>query len=79
MVTKTKKSVSLSNSLLENIALHNKNRNISQFVETAIVYYINDLKKQERRQRDIEIINANAERFCNEANENLDFQDIDVL
>jgi len=71
---KTKKSISLSNALLEDLALFNKNRNISQFIETALVYYINELKKQERRRRDIEIINANAERFNKEAEENLEFQ-----
>jgi len=71
---KTKKSISLSNVLLEDLVLFNKNRNISQFIETALVYYINELKKQERRRRDIEIINANAKRFNKEAEENLKFQ-----
>ena len=74
MTTKTKKSVSLSNSLLEDLALLNKNGNISQFIEIAVAFYINELKKQERRQRDIEIINANAKRFTIEAEENLKFQ-----
>ena len=64
---------------MDNIALHNKNMNISQFIETALVYYINELKKQERRHRDIEIINANAKRFNKEAVENLEFQDMDVI
>ena len=74
MIMKTKKSISLSNSLLEDLALLNKSKNISQFVEAALVYYINELKKQERRKRDIEIINANAKRFNKEAEENLKFQ-----
>jgi len=74
MIMKTKKSVSLSNALLEDLVLFNKNNNISQFIETALVYYINELKKQERRQRDIEILNANAKRFNKEAEENLKFQ-----
>ena len=76
MIMKTKKSISLSNALLEDLVLFNKNRNISQFIETALVYYINELKKQERRQRDMEIINANAKRFNKEAEENLKFQAI---
>ena len=76
MITKTKKSISLSNSLLEDIAVINRNMNISQFIENALVYYINDHKKQKRRQRDIEIISANAKRFKREAEENLEFQDI---
>ena len=74
MITKAKKSVSLSISLLKNIALYDKDHNISQFIETALAYYINELNKQERRQRDIAIINANAERFNKEAEENLEFQ-----
>jgi len=47
MITKVKKSISLSN---------------------------NEHKKRERRQRDIEIINANAKRFKKEAEENLKYQ-----
>ena len=64
----------MSNSLLEDIALHNKNGNISYFIETAIAFYISDLKKRERKQRDMEILNANAKRFNKEAEENLKFQ-----
>jgi metal-responsive CopG/Arc/MetJ family transcriptional regulator len=71
MITKVKKSISLSNSLLKELTLFNKDENISQFIETALTYYINELKKHERRQRDIEIINANAKRFKKEAEENL--------
>ena len=75
MITKMKKSISLSNSVLEELVAINKNMNISKFVETAVVYYINELKKQERIQRDIKILNANAARFLKEAEENLEFQD----
>jgi len=60
MITKMKKSISLSNSVLEELVAINKNMNISKFVETAVVYYINELKKQERIQRDIKILNANG-------------------
>lgn len=76
MITKTKKSITLSNSLLVDISRFNNSMNISQFIETALAYYINELKKQERRQRDIEILKANAERFNKEAEENLEFQDV---
>jgi len=75
MITKTKKSISLSNSLLEALAEININMNISQFIETALVYYINEMKRQERIQRDIKILNDNTDRFSKEAKENLDFQD----
>jgi hypothetical protein len=74
MITKGKKSVLLSASLLLELAKFSKDGNISQFIETALVYYIDELKKQERKQRDIEIINANAIRFNKEAEENLKFQ-----
>ena len=73
MITKTKKSVSLSNSLLRELFLLNKDMNISEFIETALAFYLNDLKRQERGRRDIEIINANAKRFNKEARENLKF------
>jgi metal-responsive CopG/Arc/MetJ family transcriptional regulator len=76
MITKTKKSVSLSNSLIDEMALYSSDANTSQFIETALVYYINELKKQELRQRDKEIINANAKRFKKQAEENLQFQAI---
>jgi metal-responsive CopG/Arc/MetJ family transcriptional regulator len=74
MITKTKKSVSLSNPLLKELARLNKDSSISEFIERALVYYMNELKRQERGQRDIEIINANAERFNKDAEENLAFQ-----
>jgi len=76
MVTKTKKSVSLSNSLLDELAMLNKDRNISEFIEKALTHYIHELKRQERGKRDMDIINANARRFQKEAEENLKFQAI---
>ncbi|GHU48584.1 hypothetical protein FACS1894200_05910 [Spirochaetia bacterium] len=74
MTTKRKGSVSLSLSLLEELAPLNKGGNISQFVEQILVHYIAEVKRQEQRYRDIEIIDANAERFRKEAEENLEFQ-----
>ena len=76
MITKTKKSVSLSTSLLEDLYLFCKDTNVSGFIETAVLHYINELKKQERIRRDIEIIRANSERYNREAGENLEFQDV---
>jgi len=43
-------------------------------VEIVHANYITELKKRERKQRDIEIIKANAKRFKKEAKENLKFQ-----
>jgi hypothetical protein len=74
MIRKTKKSVSLSNALLQEIALANKDINLSDYIEKALIHYMNFLKRQERGMRDMEIINANAKRFKKEAEENLKFQ-----
>jgi len=74
MITKTKKSVSLSTSLLQELTLVNENRGISEFIEKALRYYIDELKRRERGQQDIQIINANAQRFNKDAEENLEFQ-----
>jgi metal-responsive CopG/Arc/MetJ family transcriptional regulator len=76
MIYKTKKSVSLSNSLVREMALYDSGKNTSAFIEDALNYYLTELKKQERRQRDTEILNANAKRFKREAEENLKYQTI---
>ncbi|GHT92744.1 hypothetical protein FACS1894140_5210 [Spirochaetia bacterium] len=70
----TKRKVSLSLSLLEELAPLNRSGNTSQFVEQVLVHYIAEAKRQKQRYRDIEIIDANAERFRKEAEENLEFQ-----
>jgi metal-responsive CopG/Arc/MetJ family transcriptional regulator len=74
MITKAKTSVTISSALLRELAAYSQNGNISEFVEQALTRYIGSLKKQERAARDLEIINANAERFNREAEENLLFQ-----
>ena len=76
MITKTKKSISLSNSLLEDLYLYSKDRNVSSFIEAALICYIDELKRQERIQKDIKIIRANSKQYRKEAEENLEFQDI---
>ena len=76
MITKTKTSVSLSPSLLAELAPYTRNENTSQLVEKALVYYLAELKRQTRGQHDIEIINAHAQRLNREAEENLAFQDM---
>ena len=74
MITKKKTSVSLSNNLLEELAHYNQKGNVSEFVEQALVFYLTELKRYARRQRDIEIINRNAKRLNKGAEENLKFQ-----
>ena len=76
MITKTKKSITLSNSLLNELDVFSKHMNTSEFIEKALVYYISELKRKEQGQQDINIINANAERFKKEAEENLEYQAI---
>ena len=75
MITKSKISISLSNSLLEELAKLKINMSISKIIDNALFYYIGELKKKERVLRDLEIINANITRFKKEAEENLEFQD----
>ena len=76
MITKRKTSVSLSRTLLEELDSFNKKGNVSEFVEEALAFYLTELKRNARRQRDIEIINSNAELFNKGAEENLEFQDL---
>jgi metal-responsive CopG/Arc/MetJ family transcriptional regulator len=76
MIAKTKASVSLSHSLLTEIAPYTENGNTSQFIEKALMYYLAELKRQTRKRRDLEIINTHAARFSREVVENLEFQDM---
>jgi len=76
MITKRKTSVSLSQTLLDELDSFNKKGNVSEFVEEALAFYLTELKRSARRQRDIEIINRNAELLNKGAEENLEFQDL---
>ena len=75
MITRVKKSVSISNSLLNDFTMLKINMNTSQLINTALVNYRDELMKKTRAARDIEILNANIYRFNKEAEENLEFQD----
>jgi hypothetical protein len=74
MIIKAKTSVAISSSLFQELAAYNQDGNISEFVEQALARYVTSLKKQEHAARDLEIINANAERFNRDTEENLLFQ-----
>ncbi|MCL1912022.1 MAG: hypothetical protein FWG13_07445 [Leptospirales bacterium] len=74
MITKVKTSVSISRALLEDIAPFNKKGNVSEFMEQALIYYLAELKRLARRQRDIEIIKNNIKHLNNGAEENLKYQ-----
>jgi hypothetical protein len=69
-------TVSLPLDLAAETARFDRNGNLSQFVEQALVHYLHELKEGERAGRDAAIIKKNAERFAREAEENLEFQDI---
>jgi metal-responsive CopG/Arc/MetJ family transcriptional regulator len=76
MITKTKKSITLSNTLLSELVAVNNYGNISEFIETAVHFYIKELKRMERIQNDIKILNARSKELNQDAMENLEFQDM---
>jgi metal-responsive CopG/Arc/MetJ family transcriptional regulator len=76
MITKTKKSITISNTLLSELVALNNHSNISEFIETAVQFYIKELRRLKRIQNDIEILNAKNRELSQEAMENLEFQDM---
>jgi len=73
---KTKISVSLSNELLEKVdklAMTYKNR--SALIESAINYYLKEIRNSEKNKNDLDIINKHAKRLNNEALDVLSYQD----
>jgi metal-responsive CopG/Arc/MetJ family transcriptional regulator len=71
---KVKTSVSLSVDLIEHLGQIINVRERSDFIETAVWRYLELQKRIERDQRDIEIINQNAERLNREALDVLAYQ-----
>jgi metal-responsive CopG/Arc/MetJ family transcriptional regulator len=69
---RVKTSVTLPAELLESIDQVDPNR--SAFIERASKAYLARLEKTRRDQRDLAIINANAERLNQEADDVLDYQ-----
>jgi metal-responsive CopG/Arc/MetJ family transcriptional regulator len=76
MVTKTKKSITLSNALLSELVRVNNYGNISEFIENAVHFYIKEFLRIERIQNDIEILKTKNKELNKEALENLEFQDM---
>jgi metal-responsive CopG/Arc/MetJ family transcriptional regulator len=74
---KVKTSVTLSKELLE---LIEKNReaseNRSAFIESAVVYYLQHYQKKIRESRDLEILNRQYSKLNKEAEEVLQYQDL---
>lgn len=71
-LVRVKTSVTLPAELLESIDQVDPNR--SAFIERASKAYLARLEKTRRDQRDLAIINANAERLNQEAEDVLDYQ-----
>ncbi len=72
---KIKTSITLSEEILKSIDLHiGTYRSRSEFLETAARIYIEQLKKTEAEQRDLEIINKNVDTLNNEADDVLGYQ-----
>jgi metal-responsive CopG/Arc/MetJ family transcriptional regulator len=65
-------SITLPKDLLRQIDQQDDNR--SAFIERACLAYIANLERQNRDKRDIEIINANADRLNAEARDVLRYQ-----
>ncbi len=72
---KIKTSITLSDEILKAIDLHiGAYRSRSEFLETAARFFIEQLKKKEAEQRDLEIINKNADTLNSEADDVLGYQ-----
>ncbi|MCB1146746.1 MAG: hypothetical protein KDK41_08765 [Leptospiraceae bacterium] len=56
---KVKTSITLSDSLLPEIDRCAGEVNRSEFIENAVIHYISELKRQERDQNDLRILNQN--------------------
>jgi metal-responsive CopG/Arc/MetJ family transcriptional regulator len=74
MITKKKTSLSLSCILLEELAIFNHKKNVSEFVEEALVFYLAEKKRAARRERDSEILKTMSKHLNKGAEENLEFQ-----
>jgi metal-responsive CopG/Arc/MetJ family transcriptional regulator len=73
-LVRVKTSITLPEDLLCRIDRVDKNR--SALLERAAVAYLANLEKQIRDQKDIAIINRNAERLNREALDTLEYQQI---
>lgn len=69
---RVKTSITLPSDLLKTIDQADPNR--SAFIERAARAYLAHLTKSQREAKDIEIINANADRLNQEALDALDYQ-----
>jgi metal-responsive CopG/Arc/MetJ family transcriptional regulator len=71
---KTKTSVSLSNEIISEMDMVNKDGNRSDFIEKALWQYLKLLKRDYRNNRDLQIINEKSHSLNSEAEDVLMYQ-----
>jgi metal-responsive CopG/Arc/MetJ family transcriptional regulator len=72
---KIKTSITISKEILHSVDKYTgEKKNRSEFIEKAIRSYINQLIRDEQNAKDLEILNNNAERLNQEAEEVLMYQ-----
>jgi metal-responsive CopG/Arc/MetJ family transcriptional regulator len=71
---KTKTSISLSNEILYQLDMVNKDGNRSDFIEKALWQYLKLLKRDYRNNRDLQIINEKSLSLNREAEDVLMYQ-----
>ena len=72
---KIKTSITISEEILGSVDKYTGEKgNRSEFIEKAIRSYINQLIREEKNTKDLEILNNNAERLNQEAEEVLMYQ-----
>lgn len=72
---KVQMSVMLSENLLSTIdQISDKDKTLSDIIETALEFYIAKLKQPDKSEKDIEIINKNFEYLNKEAQDALRYQ-----
>ena len=68
--------VSLPKDLLEQAAEINKEEQISDVIETALREFVKRKERTERDKRELELINANADKLNEEALDVLEYQQV---
>ena len=72
---KTKTSITLASSVLKGIAMQSGEfKSRSQFIGIAVQRFLTHLERRETEQRDLEIINQNADALNEEAEDVLRYQ-----
>ncbi len=75
-IERVETTVSLPKDLLEQASQTNKDEQISDVIETALREFVKRKARAERDQRELEIINANADKLNEEALDVLEYQQV---